>query len=88
MNSPTNIEHWVPQERRHRPEQMYVVQNGLQVSIQAVAEEQPRVIQHLAGCTVGVCSPRRKEDSYCLWILGIPGSFALSSRSFILFLFV
>lgn len=85
-HSPTNIECWVPQEQRHGPEQMYMVQNGLQVSVQAMAEEQPGVIQHLAGYTIGGSNPRRKEDQRCPWILGTLDAFSLSSRGFPLFL--
>lgn len=40
---------------------MYMEQDGLQVSVEAVAEEQPGVIEHLAGCTVGG-SDTGKED--------------------------
>jgi hypothetical protein len=41
---------------------MYMVQDGLQVSVQAVAEEQPGVIEHLASCTVGGSNTRKEEN--------------------------
>lgn len=63
---------------------MYMVQEGLQVIVQAVVEEQPGVIQHLACLTIGGGGPGRKENSHCPWILGILDSFLLFNRDFLL----
>jgi hypothetical protein len=55
-----HIEPRVPREQQQGPEQVHSVQDGLQVGVEPVAEQQLRVVQHLACSVLGGEYPARE----------------------------